>query len=186
MCVCVSARAPRVPCHGLGAGSWHSNTWIPRSLLLQGCCSTRANHHCPQGSVIGSISFLVLALSAVRGCSSANSSKCKQSKNTPIFILLQVLIFFVNVLSVYCTVSISLTVVYSNLLLVLLIRSGFGCSSLLCWRGGLGLPNLDPHPSSDSSLLPWGSEGREQTHGSRFVVGQPQRFCFKSFDLGFC
>lgn len=50
--------------------------------------------HCPQGFVSGSISFLVLALSTVRGCSSANSSKCKQSKNTPIFILIQVLIFF--------------------------------------------------------------------------------------------
>lgn len=136
---------------------------------------------------MSSISFLVLALSTVRGCSSANLSKCKQSKNTPIFILIQVLIFFfVNVLSVYCTVSISLTVVYSNLLLVLLIRSGFGCVSLLSWRGGLGLPNLDPDPPSDPSLLPWGSKGREQSHGSRFVVGPPQRLCSNSFDLGFC
>lgn len=73
----------------------------PRSWFLaqqypdpERCCSTRAKPHCPHGSVIGSISFLALALSAVRGCSSANSSKCKQSKNTPIFILIQVLIFF--------------------------------------------------------------------------------------------
>lgn len=54
----------------------------------------QSKHHCPQGFVIGSVSFPVLALSTVRGCCSANSSKCKQSKNTPIFILIQVLIFF--------------------------------------------------------------------------------------------
>lgn len=77
--------------------------------------------------------------------------------NTQIFILIQVLIFFfVNVFSVYCNVSISLTVVYSNLLLVLLIRSGFGCISLLFWRGGLELANLDPDAGYDFSLFALG------------------------------
>lgn len=68
--------------------------------------------------------------------------------------------FFVNVFSVYCNVSISLTVVYSNLLLVLLIRSGFGCISLLFRRGGPQLANADPGAGCDLSLLPLGTCGK--------------------------
>lgn len=31
-----------------------------------------------------------------------------------------------------------------------------------------------------------GEEGKEKSQGSRFGVGPPQGFCFKSYDLGFC
>lgn len=56
-------------------------------------------------------------------CQSVNNTKT----HSDFYLNTSLNIFFVNVFSVYCNVSISLTVVYSNLLLVLLIWSGFGC-----------------------------------------------------------